>query len=431
MNTYAAHFSTPTPVSPTVRPLRFAAVSPRCTATLGQQSTPALRGPLYPTQPSTVALPAASALHPRPLSPNMSQLSLSASVDSDATFDLALAHASDEDGGEWKPRNKMLWAAFRKGEKFNTCILKQVSGRECGKQVPVKKVNGTGGMRLQSTHNKYHKEMEAETHRARAERKRPAERAEGSGEAALAIERQSTIRNDISLRPAPTSSQHKLYILRIFQACLESNIPFRSITDSSYFKQLFKQELGFKLPSRWVFTRLLPKYYDKVMARLSDRLSTVEALSITTDSTFLTRHHIPYIAVTGHYIDNSWVLHDSVLTVIIAQQSETGDSIAQEIKDLLSTKLNVSKQLQWIVTDEGANFLNAAVTLKNESVINDSIRCACHRFQLTIKGAIKAKSNQALLQLLNKCQALVLEFNNGWASTKKSIWQQCQLWQIN
>jgi hypothetical protein len=226
-------------------------------------------------------------------------------------------------------------------------------------------------------------------------------------------------------------AQRKQWALRLLQVTAEMNLSFRALTDSTIFRQWMLEALGWEVPSKDVSRRLLPLYYGELVKSLKAQLEAVDSVSITTDSTYLTRHQLPYIAITAHFIDASWQLHDSVLSVFVAQQSESGAYIAKQLKHILHKRLKLSGKLHCIVTDEGANFLSAASLLKDSEIIDESIRCACHRFQLTIKKAICHKDCRALKVILDKCQAMVLEFQNGWASKKKDVWRRCQQQQID
>ena len=94
---------------------------------------------------------------------------------------------------------------------------------------------------------------------------------------------------------------------------------------------------------------------------------------------------------------------------------------------MLETQLGLGGRVHCVVTDEGKNFLSATAILKEADIIRESLRCACHRFQLTIKNAIMDKDCAALLAMLNKCQAITLVFRNGWASTKRNVLRQNQM----
>ena len=151
----------------------------------------------------------------------------------------------------------------------------------------------------------------------------------------------------------PARQKKRQYLLMLLRLSIEMNTSFRSIAESAVLGEFMWEELGFKLPSRTAFTRLLPRYYGSLMASLKRRLASAESISVTTDSTFLTLHQKPYIAVTGHWIEADWVLRRAVLAVFEADQQETGEWIARRLRVVLEDQLCLSSKLHCVVTDEG------------------------------------------------------------------------------
>jgi hypothetical protein len=117
-----------------------------------------------------------------------------------------------------------------------------------------------------------------------------------------------------------------------------------------------------------------------LVRKLKIKLESSSSISITTDSTYLTRQNVPYIAITGHFIDDDFRLHEAVLSVFVAQQSETSDYITKQLKYILHDRFKLSGKLHCIVTDEGANFLGAATSLKTAEIIPESLRLCMSSF---------------------------------------------------
>ena len=210
----------------------------------------------------------------------------------------------------------------------------------------------------------------------------------------------------------------------LLQMAVEMNVSFRALCECEIFRSFLQSEIGWTMPSRMTLHRLLPIHH--LVGKLRDELASVESLSITTDSTFLTRHQVPYICITGHWIDKDWQLHGTVLAVFLAEQSETADFISTKLKETLESQLGIRRKLHCITTDEGQNFLAAVDNLKHGEVVRESVRCACHRVQLLMKNAYNDEKCNGLKQLLDKCGTLVNVFKNGWASTKRDVLSRYQ-----
>ena len=224
-----------------------------------------------------------------------------------------------------------------------------------------------------------------------------------------------------SPHPLPTTEQRRHWTGELLRLVVEVNASFRSVTESAVLRQFMRRELQWEMPSRTVLRRLLPGYYYELMGNLRTQLHQVESISITTDSTFLTRHQVPYICITGHWIDSSWTLHHTVLAVFLAEQGETGPYIANRLREVLEVHLGLSEKVHCVVTDEGKNFLSAVTILKQTDVLRESLRCACHRIQLMVKGAMQHNDCIELMAMVAKCQAITLQFKNGWVSKKRDI----------
>ena len=75
---------------------------------------------------------------------------------------------------------------------------------------------------------------------------------------------------------------------------------------------------------------------------------------------------------------------------------------------------------------EGKNFLSAVTLLKQMEVLRESLRCACHRIQLTVKSAMAHADCRELMNMVNKCQTITLQFKNGWMSRKRDVLRKYQ-----
>jgi hAT family C-terminal dimerisation region len=207
----------------------------------------------------------------------------------------------------------------------------------------------------------------------------------------------------------------------LLRMAIEMNVSFRSLTECEVLREFLREELGWEMPSRWTLSRLLPLYHLYLLNQLKNKLVGVESLSITTDSTFLTRQQVPYICITGHWIDKNWTLKSAVLAVFLAEQSETAGFIVNKLRDVLETQLGLSRKVHCITTDEGRNFLSAADNLKSAEMVRESLRCACHRIQLMVKKAFMHEDCTRLRALLEKCCAVTAQFKNGWQSEKRNV----------
>ena len=63
----------------------------------------------------------------------------------------------------------------------------------------------------------------------------------------------------------------------------------------------------------------------------------------------------PYMAITGHYIDDNWVLHSTLLDFVYIPGSHTGFRIYEMFVDPICVKYDLSKKIMGITLDNAAN----------------------------------------------------------------------------
>lgn len=310
-----------------------------------------------------------------------------------------------------------VWLHFTAGTTHNICKV-----RACGQRIKVQKKKQTSNMRshLKDVHNINLPRVG----RRGGKPSDPRSMSHASITAYLTPSLSSS--SPSSSHPSPSSQQKRRWTLMLLRMAVEMNVSLRGVTECEVMRQFMREELGWEMPRRNTLRRLLPTYYSHLLSKLKTQLSSVDSISITTDSTFLTRQQVPYISVTGHWIDKSFTLHNTVLAVFLAEQSETADYIANSLRDILQGRLGLSDKVHCVVTDEGKNFLSAASDLKTAEIVRESLRCACHRIQLTIKKAVLHAECKPLRDLLEKCSKITFQFKNGWMSKKRDILRRHQ-----
>lgn len=308
-----------------------------------------------------------------------------------------------------------VWEHFEKGDEFHHCTF-----NKCGAPIKAQSDASTSNM---------HAHLQAIHRLKRRPKSNPVRRPAAAVSSVLNYFTSSSVPPSSSpsfIRPPPTRQQKRQWTVELLRMVVEMNVPFRALTESVVMREFIRRELQWEMPSRDTLRRLIPPLYNQLVANLRERLRGVESISITTDSTFLTLHQVPYICITGHWIDSSWELQHTVLAVFMADQGESGTFIAGRLRKVLEGQLGLSEKVHCVVTDEGQNFLSAVTILKQMDVLRESLRCACHRIQLSVKRAMTHSECKDLMTLLNKCQTITLQFKNGWMSRKRDILRKYQ-----
>ena len=213
-----------------------------------------------------------------------------------------------------------------------------------------------------------------------------------------------------------------LYILKI--TC-EMNLSFRALSTSVHFQEMLSKLVpGYTVPSRTRLRSLLEIHYTDLMNKLTGYLKNIDSIALTTDATVLSGQGLPYVVITGHFIDQHWKLRNVIMGVVLSDQHQDYIFLSQAITDTLDT-YQLGSKIQCMVTDEGSNFLKSMKALRESEVIKESMRCVCHRMHIAVKHGIK--KCPILSTLLVRCQTIVKKYRNSFSSNKKDILYQCQI----
>lgn len=155
----------------------------------------------------------------------------------------------------------------------------------------------------------------------------------------------------------------------------------------------------YKPPGRTSLTEICDRLYESMVETLMSEVEN-QCISITTDSATLLNGR-PYIAITGHYITEQWVMRDVVLSVMLSEESHTGEHVS-DLLDRVMEEWTLKDRAFAVVTDNGANFVKAA---RVNSHFKEQHRCAVHTYQLALKDAAAEISFFAVL--IDKARSLV------------------------
>jgi hypothetical protein len=107
------------------------------------------------------------------------------------------------------------------------------------------------------------------------------------------------------------------------------------------------------------------------------------SISITCDAAVLLNGE-SYLALTAHYITESWEMKEIVLSIYHMQEHHTGEYVS-DLLDRISDQWECSDRLFGAVTDNGANFVKA---IRINEKIEEQFRCTVHTLQLALKDAL-------------------------------------------
>lgn len=217
--------------------------------------------------------------------------------------------------------------------------------------------------------------------------------------------------------PYPRGSDTLAYIVRQLLLFIVRGMHCLSIVDDVHFNAFVSAiDPRVKLPSRSTITHnFLPKMYKEAADKLTQELSLVEWVSLTTDA-WTCRNNRHYLTVTVHFINSSMALVSRVLATEHLEESTTSENLAARLKGIADVWKIVDKVVG-AVTDNAYNIVRAVEIVKETHREWRHIPCFAHTLNLVVKGSIER--NHELSSILARSRAIVTFFHQSAKATSK------------
>jgi hypothetical protein len=128
-------------------------------------------------------------------------------------------------------------------------------------------------------------------------------------------------------------------------------------------------------------------------------------VSITSDIWTAGKHGLGYSCVTGHWIDDQWVLQKRILSFRVLDSPHTANVIFKSIIEVLqeyNLKRNMDNKFFSISFDNASNNIASIDIFKRSlnPIMNCAMfhqKCACHILNLVVKAGLKTKTVKLLI----------------------------------
>ena len=135
------------------------------------------------------------------------------------------------------------------------------------------------------------------------------------------------------------------------------------VEDRGFCEYVVHLDPSCQLPSRCTLTReLLPQLDDDVKEEVETVLSSVETVSLTTDS-WTSRSTENYIAVTAHYITTKWEMGSYLLERFKYSERHTAENLRDELLRVIR-EWKLEGKIVAVCTDNAANITAAVKIVK-------------------------------------------------------------------
>ncbi|XP_066585169.1 E3 SUMO-protein ligase ZBED1-like [Prorops nasuta] len=186
----------------------------------------------------------------------------------------------------------------------------------------------------------------------------------------------------------------------------KDNCPL-NIVEREGFKKLMKVIAPmYQIPSRKNITKLIEEKYNLLSSIISDRLSQVECISLTTDIWTDTLNTKSFLGITAHYIDSE-KLKSATLSVVELSDRHTSNNIGDWILEVLELWRIKIENIVAIVSDNASNMTKAIKCTFGE---HRFLSCFAHSLNLV---AVQIISDVKIKNIIDKVKTIVKYFKHS------------------
>jgi len=318
-------------------------------------------------------------------------------------------------------KRSLIWNDFTEIDTDDSSNIRSVC-KHCKKEINCGRTGTTSSM---INHLKKHSKVYAafEVERAESDAAKTSKRIKREDVSQQTIQMVLASRNPYEKTSRKAKELDNLLLSLICKEGLAFNL-----LDSLHFRDFVAAlDPRYQVPSRTLLSRTIPDAYTKCKTALIEefkKYSTAgEYISLTTD-TWTSTNNESFMSLTGHYLTENFVPHNTCIMVRNVPGSHTAENIAKELTEALAEwSLPLpSHQTVFMITDNGRNMVNAA------QLANFRWKpCFAHTPQLVIEDGLKDSSVSGLKTILSKCRSIVGHFKHSSLATGKLITVQEQL----
>ncbi|XP_066585507.1 E3 SUMO-protein ligase ZBED1-like [Prorops nasuta] len=188
---------------------------------------------------------------------------------------------------------------------------------------------------------------------------------------------------------------------------LQSLSSMKSYEEREGFKKLMKVIAPmYQIPSRKNITKLIEEKYNLLSSIISDRLSQVECISLTTDIWTDTLNTKSFLGITAHYIDSE-KLKSATLSVVELSDRHTSNNIGDWILEVLELWRIKIENIVAIVSDNASNMTKAIKCTFGE---HRFLSCFAHSLNLV---AVQIISDVKIKNIIDKVKTIVKYFKHS------------------
>ncbi|XP_054728678.1 E3 SUMO-protein ligase ZBED1-like [Anastrepha obliqua] len=217
--------------------------------------------------------------------------------------------------------------------------------------------------------------------------------------------RQSWVSTSTSSFTSITQDRQELITQALTKMLTMDMLPTSFVKNEGFKSLMSVLEPGYKVPCRKTIRKRIEALYSDELVKAQSIIGKVQThIALTTDG-WTSRALDSYVTITAHYFDSDWALHSMNLKTEELSTNHTSENLRSFILDSIE-EWAISARVSAIVHHNAKNITNAVRNLDNI----DSVACAAHTLQLSIKKGMEMENCR---HLLKKASNLVSAFNHS------------------
>lgn len=229
-----------------------------------------------------------------------------------------------------------------------------------------------------------------------------------------------TISSNISSQPKSQSSiatyipkkvsitQKKKIDQNLLKMFIQDFQPFSIVEDSGFKAFVNALNPSYDLPSRkLIANNFIPAAYEACKTKVANKIKKVVRVCLTTDC-WSSSNNDSYLALTAHFINDSFQLESILLDCLPIEGSHTSKNLAETIKKITDS-YGLSDKILIVVSDNAANIVGAINELNWKH-----FGCYAHTINLIVHNAL-----ETVQDLQEKARLIVTFFKRSNLATEK------------
>jgi hypothetical protein len=208
---------------------------------------------------------------------------------------------------------------------------------------------------------------------------------------------------------------------KVVEYILTECLPFNTMEKKSFRDLPWASEYCSKMDKRTV-QRLVEQKYSDVLARMRQQMEH-QVVSVTLDHCTSNANH-NYSGMSGHYIDDNWILQQHDLGCFLHEGKTTATAIKEDYLQKHFNELGLQHLHVAAITTDTEGKMNSFGVQLHEDLNIDHLYCVDHNIQLTAKLACDDKyfgfdADNNPCKLIQKCKTLVSHYRSSTQAAQK------------